>query len=202
MNYWLLLVPFIGAFIGWFINRVIVKSLFHPHRPRKILGLTFHGVIPKSQSQIAVKFGKLASDELLTTVDALEQKITSTENLKKLMPVIDQQIDEFLQTKIKSEFPFVSMFIGTKTINKFKEAISRELEILFPKLIGNYIGNLKQDIDLEKIISEKISSFPLEKLETIIYQDMSKGIRSFEMAGALVGFVIGIISILITLIIV
>ena len=200
MNYWLLLVPIVGAFIGWLTNRVIVRSLFHPRLPRKILGLTFHGILPKSQPQIAVKFGKLASDELLTTVDALEQKITSIENLKKLMPVIDQQIDEFLQTKIKSEFPFVSMFIGTKTINKFKEAISRELEILFPKLIGNYIGNLRKDIDLEKIISEKIGSFPQEKLETIINEDMSKGIRSFEMAGALVGFAIGIISILITLI--
>ncbi len=201
MNYWLILVPIVGAFIGWFTNRVIIKSLFHPRSPRKILGFTFHGIIPKSQPQIAVKFGKLASDQLLTTVDALEQKITSVENLKKLMPIIDQQIDEFLQTKIKSEFPFVSMFIGTKTINKFKEAISRELEILFPKLIGNYIGNLKQDIDLEKIISEKINSFPLDKLEAIINQDMAKGIRSFEIVGALAGFLIGIVSILITLVV-
>ena len=199
MNYWLILVPPVGAFIGWFTNRMIIKSLFHPREPRKILGLTLHGILPKNQPQIAENVGKLASKELLSTVDELEQKITSVENLKKLMPVIDAQIDEFLQSKIKSEFPFVSMFIGTKTINKFKEAISKELEILFPKLIGNYIGNLKQDIDLEKIIADKINSFPPEKLETIINQDMARGIRSFQLVGAVSGFLIGLVSVLIIL---
>jgi len=202
MNYWLVLVPLVGAFIGWFTNLIIVKSLFHPREPRNILGLTFHGILPKTQPQIAGNIGKLASKELLSTVDDLELKITSVENLKKLMPVIDAQIDEFLQTKIKSEFPFVSMFIGTKTINKFKEAISKELEILFPKLIGNYIGNLKQDLDLEKIIAEKIKSFPIEKLESIMNQDMSSGIRAFKISGAVAGFVIGTISVLITLLII
>src|ERR1700741_4060160 len=131
MNYWLILIPLISAFIGWFTNWIAIKMLFHPREPRRVLGLTFHGIFPKRQQQFAGKLGKLVSDELLSYGD-IEQKITSTENLKNLMPVIDEHIDEFLRTKIKSEFPFISMFIGTKTINRFKETISKELETLFP----------------------------------------------------------------------
>ena len=140
MNYWLILIPLISAFIGWFTNWIAVKMLFHPREPRKVLGLTFHGIFPKRQQQFAEKLGRLVSDELLSYGD-IEQKITSSENLKKLMPVIDEHIDEFLRTKIKSEFPFISMFIGTKTINRFKETISKELETLFPALMKNYMNS-------------------------------------------------------------
>ncbi len=197
MNYWLLLIPLISAFIGWFTNWIAIKMLFHPREPRKVLGLTFHGIFPKRQQQFAEKLGKLVSDELLSYGD-IEQKITSTENLKNLMPVIDEHIDEFLRTKIKSEFPFISMFIGTKTINRFKETISKELETLFPELMKNYMNNLKHQLDLEKIVIEKVASFSTDKLESILYQIMSKELRFVEIIGGVVGFVIGIVQVLIT----
>ena len=197
MNYWLLLIPVISAFIGWFTNWIAIKMLFHPREPRKVLGLTLHGIFPKRQQQFAEKLGKLVSDELLSYGD-IEQQITSTENLKKLMPVIDEHIDEFLRTKIKSEFPFISMFIGTKTINRFKETISKELETLFPELMKNYMNNLKHQLDLEKIVVGKVASFSTDKLESILYQIMAKEFRFVEIIGAVLGFVIGILQILIT----
>ena len=197
MNYWLILIPLISAFIGWFTNWIAIKMLFHPREPRKVLGLTFHGIFPKRQQQFAEKLGKLVSDELLSYGD-IEQKITSTENLKKLMPVIDEHIDEFLRTKIKTQFPFISMFIGSKTINRFKETISKELETLFPELMKNYMNNLKHQLDLEKIVIEKVASFSTDKLESILYQIMSKELRFVEIIGGVLGFVIGIVQVLIT----
>jgi len=198
MNYWLILIPLISAFIGWFTNWIAIKMLFHPREPRKVLGLTFHGIFPKRQQQFAEKLGKLVSDELLSYGD-IEQKITSKENLKKLMPVIDEHIDEFLRTKIKTEFPFISMFIGTKTINRFKETISKELETLFPALMKNYMNDLKHQLDLEKIVVEKVASFSTDKLESVLYQIMSKEFRFVEIIGGVLGFVIGLVQVLITL---
>lgn len=197
MNYWLILIPLISAFIGWFTNWIAIKMLFHPRQPRKVLGLTFHGIFPKRQQQFAEKLGKLVSDELLSYGD-IEQKITSAENLKNLMPVIDEHIDEFLRTKIKKEYPFISMFIGTKTINRFKETISKELETLFPELMKNYMNNLKHQLDLEKIVIEKVASFSTDKLESILYQIMSKELRFVEIIGGVLGFIIGIVQVLIT----
>ena len=39
MNFWLILIPFISAFIGWFTNWIAIKMLFHPKEPKKILGI-------------------------------------------------------------------------------------------------------------------------------------------------------------------
>jgi uncharacterized membrane protein YheB (UPF0754 family) len=197
MNYWLLLIPIISAFIGWFTNWIAIKMLFHPREPKKIFGLTIHGIFPKRQRVFAEKLGKLVSDELLSFED-IQEKIINPENLKKLMPMIEGHIENFLRVKLGSEMPFLSIFIGDKTINSLKKIFMQELETLFPQIMKNYAGQLQSELDLEKIVTEKVAAFSTEKLEAILYQIMNKEFRFVEIIGGVIGFIIGLIQILIT----
>lgn len=197
MNYWLLLIPVISAFIGWVTNWVAIKMLFHPRNPKRFLGITFQGIFPKRQQQFAEKLGKLVSNEFLSFTD-IEEKISSPENLKKVMPLIEAHIDDFLRNKLSDEMPVISMFIGDKTINKMKAAFSKELEALFPKLMKQFVGNIKTELDLEHIVINKVSNFSSDKLEELLYQIMSKEFRFVELIGGVIGFIIGLLQILIT----
>ncbi|MEI2756591.1 MAG: DUF445 family protein [Chitinophagaceae bacterium] len=177
MNIWvIILVPAISAFIGWVTNWVAIKMLFHPREPKKILGITFHGIFPKRQKQFAEKLGKLVSAEFLSFGD-IEEKISNPENLKKIMPLIEEHIDEFLRTRLSDEMPVISMFIGDKTILKLKSAFMKEIETLFPQVMRKYAGNLKSELDLEHIVIQKVSAFSSDKLEETLYQIMSKEFR-------------------------
>jgi uncharacterized membrane protein YheB (UPF0754 family) len=198
MNYWLLiLIPLISAFIGWVTNWVAIKMLFHPRQPKKILGVTFHGIFPKRQKQFAEKLGKLVSAEFLS-FDDIEQKISNPDNLKKIMPMIENHVDDFLRNKLGNEMPVISMFIGDKTINKLKESFMKEIEILFPLVMKKYAANLKDELDLEKIVIEKVSGFSSDKLEEVLQQIMSKEFRFVEIIGGVIGLIIGLIQVLIT----
>ncbi len=197
MNYWFFIIPVISAFIGWVTNWIAIKMLFHPREPRKFLGITFHGIFPKRQQQFAEKLGKIVSDEFLSFGD-IEQKISSPENLKKIMPSIEAHIDEFLRVRLSEEMPVISMFIGDKTIHKMKTAFMRELETLFPKVMKQFAGNLKTELDLEHIVIQKVSAFSSDKLEEILYQIMSKEFRFVEIIGAVIGFIIGLMQVLLT----
>jgi len=201
MNYSLLLqfilIPVISAFIGWFTNWVAIKMLFHPKQPKRILGVTFHGIFPKRQKVFAEKLGKMISSEFLSFED-IEQKIASPQNLQKLMPMIEGHVDKFLRDKLGDEMPFLSLFIGDKTIRSLKKIFMLELEILFPQLMKSYAGHLQEELDLEKIVTEKVSAFSSDKLESILYQIMSKEFRFVELLGGVIGFIIGILQVLIT----
>lgn len=197
MDYRLIFIPIISAFIGWFTNWIAIKMLFHPRLPKKFFGITFHGIFPKRQKQFAEKLGKLVSQELLSFTD-IEQKITNPENIQKLMPMVDSHIDNFLRVKLPQEMPMIAMFIGDKTISQLKTVFTNELEILFPQLMNSYMGNLKTELDLEKIVTEKVSGFSSDKLEDILNAIMSKEFRFVEVIGAVLGFLIGLIQILIT----
>ncbi|HEX4876751.1 MAG TPA: DUF445 family protein [Chitinophagaceae bacterium] len=198
MNYWLLIIPVISAFIGWVTNWVAIKMLFHPREPKRFLGITFQGIFPKRQQQFAEKLGKLVSDEFLSFSD-IEEKISSPENLKKVMPYIEQHIDDFLRHKLSEEMPVISMFIGDKTIQKMKSAFMKELESIFPQLMKQFAGNLKTELDLEHIVIKKVSSFSSDKLEELLYQIMSKEFRFVEIIGGIIGFIIGMVQVVITI---
>jgi uncharacterized membrane protein YheB (UPF0754 family) len=199
MNYWLLLIPIISAFIGWFTNWIAIKMLFHPKEPKKILGLTFHGIFPKRQQQFAEKLGKLVSNELLSFED-IEKKITQKENVDKILPHIESHIDNFLRNKLSDTFPMLSMFIGDKTISQMKGAFMTELESILPVVLKSYMGNLQKDLDLEKIVTEKVKGFSSDKLEDILNDIMKKEFKFVEIIGAVLGFIIGLVQVLIQLI--
>jgi uncharacterized membrane protein YheB (UPF0754 family) len=198
MNYWLLLIPVISAFIGWITNLVAIKMLFHPRNPVNVLGIRIQGIFPKRQEQFAEKLGKLVSRELLSFSD-IEEKISNPENLKKVLPMVETHIDHFLRVKLSESMPMISMFIGDKTIEKMKVTFMDELEILFPKVMKEYSHTLKQQLDLEHIVTEKVKAFSGDKLEEILYQVMAKEFRFVEIIGGILGFLIGILQIALTL---
>lgn len=171
--------------------------LFHPHTPKKILGITFHGIFPKRQKQFAEKLGRLVSSEFLSFSD-IENKISNPENLSRVMPMIETHVDEFLQKRLSAEMPMISMFIGEKTINNLKRVFMQEITTLFPDVMKQFAGNLKDELDLEKIVVTKVASFSSDKLEEILYQIMSKEFRFVEIIGAVIGFLIGAVQVLIT----
>jgi uncharacterized membrane protein YheB (UPF0754 family) len=172
--------------------------LFHPKNPVKILGITFQGIFPKRQIQFAEKLGKLVSEELLSFKD-IEVKITNPDNINKLMPYVEEHIEHFLRVKLAEKMPMISMFIGEKTIADLKIVFVSELTVLFPVIMKNYMGNLQGELDLEKIVTEKVIGFSSDKLEDILVAIMSKEFRFVEIIGGVLGFLIGILQVILTL---
>jgi uncharacterized membrane protein YheB (UPF0754 family) len=198
MNWWLVVIPVISAFIGWFTNWIAIKMLFHPREPKKILGITFQGMFPKRQQQFAMKLGKLVSNELLSFGE-IEQKISNPENVQKILPILETHIDTFLREKLTVQIPMLGMLIGDKTIGMVKEVFLKELEELFPTMMKQYMTTLQHELDLEKIVVEKVDGFSSDKLEEILNQIMSSEFRFVEIIGAVLGFIIGLVQVLITL---
>jgi uncharacterized membrane protein YheB (UPF0754 family) len=186
----------LSTFTGWVTTWIAVKMLFHPRNPVNILGFKLQGIFPKNQQLIAQKLGQVVSKEFLSFAE-IEAKVTNPENLQKLKPEIEAHIDKFLREKLTDLFPMLSMFIGDKTINQLKGAFLLELENLFPILMKSYMTKLEKDLDLEKIVTEKVASFSSEKLEDILNQITKKEFQFLEVIGGVFGFLIGLLQVLI-----
>jgi len=198
LSWWFYTIPFISAFIHWLTIWMALKLLFHPRHPKKILGFTLHGVFPKRQQQIAESLGRIVGQELLSFGD-IEQAITHPENVRRILPLAEEHIDHFLRVRLKEQMPMISMFIGDKTIGQLKTVFMNELEDLFPVIMKNYVANLRHDLDLERIVVEKIASFSADRLETMLNEFLTKEFRFVEIIGAALGFLIGALQILLTL---
>jgi len=190
----------LSAFTGWVTTWIAIKLLFHPRRPVNVLGLKIQGIFPKNQLLIAQKLGQVVSKELISFAE-IEAKVTNPDNLKKLRPEIEKHIDTFLKEKLKETFPLLSMFMGEKTINQLKGAFLMELESLFPVLMKSYMTKLEEDLDLEKIVTEKVAGFSSDKLEDILDQITKKEFKFLELVGAVFGLLIGLVQVLLEIVV-
>jgi uncharacterized membrane protein YheB (UPF0754 family) len=198
ISWWFYTIPFISAFIHWLTIWMALKLLFHPRQPKKILGFTLQGVFPKKQRQIAESLGRIVGQELLSFTD-IEQAITDPKNVQRMLPMVEEHIDHFLRVKLKETMPMIAMFIGDKTIAQLKAVFMKELEELFPIVLKNYVGHLRADLDLEKIVVDKIAGFSNDRLEAMLNEFLTKEFRFVEVIGAALGFLIGLLQIGMTL---
>ena len=198
MNYWLILIPLLSAFTGWVIIRLLFRMLFRPLYPQKLLGYTWQGVLPGKKPQIADRIGKLVAAEF-SSFTTIEQKISDPKNFEKVKPLIETHIDDFLRNKLKEEMPMISMFIGDKTINSLKTIFIKEIETLFPQVMQQFAGNLKNELNLEQLVSSRIAALSPEQIESLLYRNMIKEIRIASLFGAAIGLFIGMIQLAIIL---
>jgi uncharacterized membrane protein YheB (UPF0754 family) len=192
------LLPFIAAFIGWFTNWIAIKMLFHPKEPVRFLGLTIQGIFPKRQAQFAASLGSLVSRELIT-FDDIARRIHSPETLQKVLPVVEEKVHQYIHVKLKEEMPLLSMFINEKTMSSIQAGIVKEFEAMFPVMLDKLTTGMQQELNVERLVTDKVAAFSSDKLEAILFSIMSREFRFVEIVGAVLGFLIGWIQILLTL---
>jgi uncharacterized membrane protein YheB (UPF0754 family) len=196
MNAWFLLIPLLTAFAGWFSVWILAKTLFRPVKAIKILGFKFQGILPARQAQIAEQMARLVKEELFS-FEEVEKKIISPENIQAIMPAVEIHIDDFLRHKIGKAMPVISMFIGEKTTKELKTVFMKELEEIFPIVLKDYINNLKSQVDIEKLVAEKLSSLSIYKIESAFLKPLSAQLNIAGLIGALIGLCIGIMQFII-----
>ncbi len=137
MSYSMLLIPFISAFIGWFIVWMGARLAFRP--------------------------GKQAASPLFS-FDAIKRKATHPDNVQQIMPLVEAHIDHFLRQKLSAEMPMISMFIGEKTIQQLKGVFIAEIQTLFPEMISQYLDKLERELDLKQMLAVQLKR-PLLKAQ-------------------------------------
>ena len=188
---WIIL-PLTCAFIGWFPIWIGIRLLFHPVKAWNLLGIRIQGILPAKQKQFAESLGKLAAMEFFS-FGKITQKLTDPTNFSRILPMVDEHIDHFLRIKLAEQMPMISMFIGDKTIAELKKVFTAELETLFPVIMKNYIGGLEKELNLEKLIREKIEGIPIVNIEKIFNVNLLNKIRNLSYLAACFGFLVGLL---------
>ncbi len=192
----LLLSPVICALIGWFTNYLAVKMLFHPHNPIKIGPFTVQGIFPKRQKELALRLGEMIERELISHTD-IKNVIHDPGFIDKHKDVVLEYLDVFFREKLTSLHPMVGMFLNDETMKTVKGMLSKELDDMLPRLIETTSSQLECKLDFKCIVQDKVECFSMEQLESILFSIMKKEFKFIEIIGGVLGFIIGLIQVVI-----
>lgn len=184
------LLPIIGALIGWLTNRLAVKMLFRPHRPRRILGLRIQGLVPRRQAELARRIAETVESRLLGHRD-IEEGLRHPRVRAEIERSIDVEVERFFTEKLGTN-PVATMILQGDVAATIKKNIAEQLKKAFPALLDHLIEQLQDQIDLKAIVQRKVDAFDLGTLEGIVYTIASRELKLIEILGGVLGFVVGL----------
>ena len=190
----LYLLPILASLIGWTTNYLAIKMLFYPHQPKKILGLTFQGVFPKRQAQIAEKLGDLVANELFSIKD-VAQKIEDLSTQPEALEEVGKRIEKTIRGKLISAFPMLSMFLSDEMIEKVTNLFKGELEDFLRVSAQGLAVKMEESVDIQALVREKVQAFSSNKIEELLLGFMEQEFRFIEKIGAVLGFLIGCVQV-------
>lgn len=154
----LVILMLLFAGLAWLISWGMVGILFYPKKP--ILG--WHSPL--------VGWAKSVNMSTLLNKEILDH------SLEKIMPIIDEKLDDFFRHRLTEKLPMISMFIGDKTIQQLKSVFMEELKQMFPTLMQSFASNMQKDL-IDQLEHQSLQKFeinafkataPLRKLAILI----------------------------------
>jgi len=184
--------PIIGAFIGWLTNKVALLMLFRPYHPRGFGLLTWQGLIARRKSDLARAISKTVTERLLTHED-LNTMIQKVEIRNYLREITDSMIDRRLSGRVRG-YQLIPEAVRFRLVSVVKEIIAERLPEKMDDLSPGLASRFVADLDIARHLEEKISGWPEEEVERVVRAVAQREMKEIEIAGAVLGFLIGLIQ--------
>ena len=189
------LLVIIGGFIGWLTNKVAIKMLFRPVNPHKFLGIKIQGVFPRRKDQIAISLASIIEQELLSKEVIMDQ-LMSEEKIDLIKIKMKKLIVEKLTQSIPS---VIAMFVGGDLRGFVEKYVEKHGDEIFDEMLSEFEKIGLDNLDIQKIVKERIDELDFIEFEKIMVGLMSKELRFVEIVGLFLGAFIGAIQYLITI---
>ncbi|WP_288221505.1 DUF445 domain-containing protein [uncultured Clostridium sp.] len=187
----ILILTVVGGLIGWITNILAIKLLFRPITPIKIpiLNIEILGLIPKRKNEIAANIGEVISNELLSIDDILDQALTNS-NGENFNSYIIEKIKNIINEKLN----IIPMPFRMMAAPYIDDILNKEVPSAIDEISADLLVKAKENVDIQKIIEEKINELDLEKLEDIIIKVAKKELKHIEILGLVLGAIIGVLQ--------
>jgi len=189
------LFPLLGTLIGWGTNWLALKMLFRPRKPVGIGPYKLQGLIPSRRNDLSGTIAKTISEELLSSKDIVQ----AMEDLD-IKKIALEQVDKIVKKKLESqnfqEVPAIS-FLQESIIQMVQTIVSNQVEDSIDDFLQNMGEHVSGNLDIVKLIETKLQSLDDERLENIVNEVSERELKHIERLGAVLGFVIGCLQVVI-----
>lgn len=187
----ILILTIVGGLIGWITNILAIKLLFRPIKPVKIpiLNIEILGLIPKRKNEIAANIGEVISNELLSIDDILNQALNNSNGENFNSYIIDK-----IKNIINEKLNIIPMPFRMMASPYIDEILNKEVPDAINEISVDLLDKVKENVDIQKIVEEKINQLDLEKLEDIIIKVAKKELKHIEILGLVLGAIIGVLQ--------
>jgi uncharacterized membrane protein YheB (UPF0754 family) len=184
-----------GTFIGWITNFLAIKMLFHPRKPVNLIFFSYQGIFPKNKMKIAVNLGNVVQNELIS-FDDIKERLLQADSMQRINDEIGNFVEAFISEKL-DELRIAKALIPPGVVQNVQKNLIKDIQNAIPGVIDKYVASLQQNVSIYEMVKEKVENFSDERLEDLILAITNKEFKFIEVVGAVLGFLIACMQIVI-----
>ena len=192
--------PFVGLIIGWVTNYLAIKLLFRPRQPKDFKLFVIHGIFPKNKHKLANNLGNVVQRDLISFSD-IKNRLADPASIHQMAEQVSIHVENMIRERLHKT-KFQQTVIPEGFIKTIHQMVTNDIENTLPKMIDQYIDQLEEKIDIYSMVQQKVANFSDEKLEQLILSITAKEFKFIELIGAVLGFFIGCLQVLLNTVLV
>lgn len=189
-----ILLPIIGALIGWITNYIAIRLLFRPLEPMRLwpFPITFQGLIPKRKGQIADTVGQIVAERLFSV-----EELTAQLDMPKLQAEAGKTAREAVGRWCDQKMGLLPGSLRDYCSSYLRDAVAAEVAKEFPKMTETFFLRMREQVDVQGIVADKLNALSLDDMEEVVLTVARRELKQIEWLGGVLGFMIGLVQALI-----
>jgi uncharacterized membrane protein YheB (UPF0754 family) len=191
-TWWLM--PIVGVIVGLVTNWLAIQMIFRPQEPMRYLGLvTYQGLFPKRQLEIAADYGRITADEVLTPRNLL-RLVTEGEAGVRIARVVGETVSERLEREWRQVGPMLPVEVPPETLERIKQEILGRLLQAAPEVRPELEAYLERKLDIARTVEGKLASLSKPEFERILRGIFEEDEVILIVIGGVLGGAIGLLQ--------
>eukprot|EP00536_Pseudo-nitzschia_multiseries_P015446 jgi/Psemu1/246859/estExt_Genewise1.C_8870033 len=188
--------PVFGFLVGTATNWLALKVIFSPARPRKFLGLTFHGIFMRRQKEVSEIFARVICVEILH-IKAIWNAVFQGSLANNFNAMLRAHTLVFTDKLVVEIEPLAVAAMGSEAFLQMKENIAQKVTEKIPDAIDSSYEYTQRAMDMERTISVKMAALPPEEFERVLHPAFEEDEIQLIILGGVLGAIVGALQLLI-----
>lgn len=183
--------PVVGAAVGLGTNWLAIQMIFRPLEPRRYLGLvTYQGMFPRRQAEIARDFGAVAEEEIFTPANLL-RVLTEGEAGTRIARVVLQRVSE----RIDQQRPMLELLaqqpITDEQVAAVKALVVTRVAERLPEVRADLDPYLREQLGVARTVESRMAVMTKPELERLLRGIFEEDEATLVLIGGVLGGLVG-----------
>jgi len=165
-RWWLM--PLVGGIVGLGTNWLALQMIFRPIEPKRYAGLvTYQGMFPSRQVEIAQDYGRITAREILTPANML-RLVTEGEAGTRIAQVVLTRVSE----RIDAARPMVELLtqaeVSDQQLAAVKMMVVARVSASVPELQPELEAYIEDRLQVAELVESKLAAMPKLEFERLL----------------------------------
>jgi uncharacterized membrane protein YheB (UPF0754 family) len=185
--------PVVGVLVGLGTNWLALQMIFRPMEPRRFVFVTYQGMFPKRQAEIAKEYGDVAAGEIFTPSN-LFRALSEGEGGTRVARLLLQKVSD----RIDAQRPVIEMLaqepVSDELLARVKLLVVARVGERVPQLQEELEQHVQERLGVATLVEERLAALDKPEFERLLRGIFEQDEWILIVIGGVLGGLVGLLQ--------